>query len=108
MGDNIFGILTGIVLIVLTVCAWGRLIARRFKSGVSRPKRVKVTVVNKQTYVTETFVAKIPSYTRRYVITFLCENKKMYFDVSPETYNRLKLKQTGTLVYSGARFYDFQ
>ena len=104
--DNI-GIVIGIIFCALAVIAWGRVISGRFKAGASHPKRVKATVVNKQTYVTETFAAKLPSYPRRYVITFLCGDRNVYLDVSPETYDRLRLKQTGTLVYCGSRFYDF-
>ena len=40
-------------------------------------------------------------------ITFLCGNKKRYFNVSELSYRNYKVKQKGTLKYKGSQIIDF-
>ena len=105
--DNVIGIVVIILNLILIVLLLFRGFCKMNRNFGS-VKRVQATLVNKQSYVEERFVAGIPSYNRKYVLTFLCKGKKRYFDVSSETYDRLKLKQQGILEYRGARFFDFR
>lgn len=107
LNNNIIGAVICIVFCILSVTAWGRIIAGCLHIGVSQTKKVKAVVLNKQTYVTQVFFKKIPSDRKRYVVAFLIDGREKYFSVSPETYDRIKLKQKGTLTYRGSRFYDF-
>lgn len=100
----------GAIIIVLCLLTVGFVLFRGVRAihgNFDSSETVQATLVNKQTYVEEQYVANMPSYRRKYVLTFLCEGKTLYFDVSSETYESVELKQQGILEYSGARFLNF-
>ena len=75
----------------------------------AKEKRVKATVVDKQSYDKRVFRKSQAPFTRKeYVITFLCNNKKRYFNVSELSYRNYKVNQKGTLKYKGNQIIDFR
>lgn len=82
-------------------------VMRILRSKYAKPTKVKATVINKQAYVEKQISHTGEHHIQKYVITFLCGNKNMSFDVSADTYSLLKLKQKGTLTYKGLQFWNF-
>ena len=98
---NIFFGLVGIVVvagIIIRVC----------KDRFSMVREVSATVVDKQAYERRTyFISQAPFNEIKYVVTFLCGNKKLYFDVSEFSYNCYQVNQIGKLKYKGSKIIDF-
>lgn len=93
--------LMGILIILLIVL---RIIVFAF----SKEKTVFATIINKQCYDKQIYKkAQAPFSKRIYTMTFLCKNKKMYFDVSEQTYLYYQINQSGELYYKGNKFLNF-
>lgn len=74
----------------------------------SKEKSIEATVVDKQSYDRRIYKkSRAPVTKKEYVITFLCSNKKKYFNVSELSYRNYKLNQKGTLKYRGNQITDF-
>ena len=79
------------------------------KNIFSKEKTVKATVVDKQCYDKQIYRKNQAPFTRKeYIITFLCGDKKKYFNVSELSYKNYRINQKGTLNYKGSRIIDFK
>ena len=75
----------------------------------SKEKSIKAIVVDKQCYDKQIYRKSQATFMRKeYVITFLCGNKKRYFNVSELSYKNYKVNQKGTLKYKGNQIIDFK
>ena len=102
--SNIINIFLGLIGVVIVV----GVIIRVFKNTFSIVKEVPATVVDKQKYQERIYrKSQAPFDRTRYVITFLCDNKKLYFDVSELSYSHYYINQTGMLKYKGSKIIDF-
>ena len=101
---NIANVIFGLIGIIIVAGIVIRVCKDRF-SGV---KEVSAAVIDKQAYERRTyFISQAPFNEIKYVITFLCGNKKLYFDVSEFSYNCYKINQIGKLKYKGSKIIDF-
>ena len=79
------------------------------KNIFSKEKTIRATVVDKQCYDKQIYrKSQAPFMRKEYVITFLCGNKKRYFNVSELSYRNYKVNQKGTLKYKGNQIIDFK
>ena len=68
-----------------------------------------IILVDKQSYDKQIYRKSQAPFTRKeYVITFLCGDKKKYFNVSEFSYRNYQVNQKGTLKYKGNRIVDFK
>ena len=75
----------------------------------SKEKSIMAKVVDKQSYDKQIYrKSQAPFIQKEYVITFLCGNKKKYFNVSELSYRNYKVNQKGTLKYKGNQIVDFK
>jgi len=75
----------------------------------SKEKSIKAIVIDKQSYDKQIYRKSQEPFTRKnYVVTFLCGNKKKYFNVSELSYKNYRVNQKGTLNYKGSRIVDFK
>ena len=99
---NFIFVLVGFVIIV-------GLIVRICSNYLYKEKEVQATVINKQSYDRQVYRKSQAPFTKKeYIITFQCENKKRYFDVSELSYSNYRLNQKGVLKYKGSRLIDFK
>lgn len=75
----------------------------------SKEKSIEAEVIDKNSYNKEIIRKNESSVKKKeYIITFLCKNKKKYFNVSELSYKNYKLKQKGILRYKGNKLIDFK
>ena len=75
----------------------------------SKEKSIHAVVVDKQSYDKQIYRKSQAPFTRKeYVITFLCGDKKKYFNVSALSYGNYRINQKGSLRYKGSRLIDFR
>lgn len=108
MNWDVFGTVVNIVAGGVILVAMVGITARFLRERFSPVKKVRATVVNKQTFVESRIEGRRMVNRRRYVVTFLCGEKKMHFDVLPDTFERVSMKQTGMLQYKGSKLLDFE
>ena len=102
MGNN-FGNVVNLIFALI-----GAIIVKVIINLFSKEKSIKAIVVDKQSYDKQIYRKSQAPFTRKeYVITFLCGNKKRYFNVSELSYRNYKVKQKGTLKYKGSQIIDF-
>ncbi len=108
MGNTISNIFT-CILALTGILIWIGIMIRVFKDRFSKEKEVDAIIVDKQCYAKRVYSKSQDPYTKKeYVITFLCNKKKMCFDVSEFSYKGYKINQKGKLVYKGNRIIDFK
>lgn len=102
---NIVNFIFALVGIIIVVGISIKIIKNIF----SKEKTVKATVVDKQCYDKQIYRKNQAPFTRKeYIITFLCGDKKKYFNVSELSYKNYRINQKGTLNYKGSRIIDFK
>ena len=107
MGNNLADIFNFSFALLGTIIVAG-ITLKVIKIIFSKEKSIKATVVDKQSYDKQIYRKSQAPFTRKeYVITFLCGNKKRYFNVSELSYRNYKFKQKGTLKYKGSQIIDF-
>ena len=105
---NIFENIVNIIFCLLGMIIAVGIIVRVCRDKFSTIKEVSLTVIDKQSYEKRVyFISQTPFNQVKYVITFLCGDKKMYFDVSEFSYNCYEINQTGRLKYKGSKIIDF-
>lgn len=106
--SDIIGTIVTIIFVIFSVLIIVLISAKYIKNNVSSVKRIKATVIDKQSFIKEN-VSKSRGVTKQncYAVTFLTEDKKHTFYVSYNTFTSCKLKQKGTLVYKGDKFLKF-
>ena len=78
------------------------------KNIFSKEKTIRATVVDKQCYDKQIYRKNQDTFTRKeYIITFLCGDKKKYFNVSELSYKNYRVNQKGMLKYKGTKIIDF-
>ena len=105
---NIFGNVVNFIFVVIGAVIVIGIIIRVIINIFSKEKSIKAIVVDKQSYDKQIYRKSQAPFTRKeYVITFLCGNKKKYFNVSELSYRNYKVNQKGTLKYKGNQMIDF-
>ena len=103
MGNNFGNIVNFIFALIGAIIVVGVII-----NIFSKEKSIKAIVVDKQSYDKQIYRKSQAPFTRKeYVITFLCGNKKKYFNVSELSYRNYKVNQKETLKYKGNQIIDF-
>ena len=108
MGNNFGNIVNLIFALIGAIIVIG-IIIRVIINLFSKEKSIKAIVVDKQSYDKQIYRKSQAPFTRKeYVITFLCGDKKKYFNVSEFSYRNYQVNQKGTLKYKGNRIVDFK
>ena len=96
-----------VIGILIFVFCWTMIAIKFFKNRNSSVLSVRATVVDKYVH---TPVSKMPGEfaPESYMIVFMVGNEKLQFAVSEYSYNKYKVKDTGTLKYQGNRLIDFK
>ena len=103
MGNNFGNIVNFIFALIGAIIVVGVII-----NIFSKEKSIKAIVVDKQSYDKQIYRKSQAPFTRKeYVITFLCGNKKKYFNVSELSFGNYKVNQKGILKYKGNQIIDF-
>lgn len=93
---------------LLLVVIWGRIVIRIIRERFASPKRVTAMVKDKSEFTETTVRKQLPMQQNRvYTVTFLIGAKTRVFRVRKETYLRIAVGESGTLVHCGSRFLDF-
>ncbi len=106
--ENIISIVINYIFAIIGIIIILGIIIRLINSLYSKEKTVKATLIDKQ-FFEKRIVSKsqAPHSKKEYVLTFLCDNKKKYFNVSELSYKNYKVNQRGTLKYKGHKIIDF-
>ena len=107
MGNNFGNIVNFIFALIWAIIVIG-IIVKVIINLFSKEKSIRAIVVDKQSYDKQIYRKNQAPFPRKeYVITFLCGNKKRYFNVSELSYRNYKINQKGTLKYKGNQIIDF-
>ena len=107
MGNN-FGNIVNLIFALIGVIIVVGISIKVIINIFSKEKTIKAIVVDKQSYDKQIYRKSQAPFTRKeYVITFLCGNKKRYFNVSELSYRNYKVNQKGTLKNKGNQIIDF-
>ena len=105
---NIFGNIVNLTFALVGAIIVIGIIIRVIINLITKEKSIKATVIDKQSYDKQIYTKSQAPFTRKeYVITFLCGNKKRYFNVSELSFGNYKVNQKGTLKYKGNQIIDF-
>lgn len=106
--DLVSKVLNSLFCILILVIFIG-IFVRLFREKRAKTVKVSAVVVNKQQYEKEVYRKEAKPYIKREcIVTFLCGDKRLSFEVSEYSYDGLALDQSGILTYKGSRFLDFQ
>lgn len=109
--DNVFNLFSTVfncLLCILALIIFIGIFIRVFKHSFSKTVESPAVVINKQRYEKEVYYKMaVPKIKRECIVTFLCGNKRLSFEVSEYSYDGLELNQEGMLTYKGSRFLDF-
>lgn len=107
--ENIFGNIINLFFISFGAIALLGIIIKVITNIFSKEKSIKAIIVDKQSY-DKTIYRKndAPYVVKKYIITFNCEDKKRYFEVSELSYKNYKMNQKGILTYKRNRIIDFR
>ena len=106
---NIFGNIVNLTFALVGAIIVIGIIIRVIINLITKEKSIKATVIDKQSYDKQIYTkSQAPFIRKEYVITFLCGNKKKYFNVSELSFGNYKVNQKGTLKYKGNRIVDFK
>ena len=106
---NIFGNAVNFIFAVIGAIIVIGFIIKVVSEFSAKEKTIKAVVIDKQSYDKQIYRKSQTSFTQKeYVITFLCENKKKYFNVSELSYINYRINQKGMLKYKGNRIIDFK
>ena len=107
MGNVVGNVINYIFAIIGVIIVIG-IISRIVISLYAKEKTIKAVLIDKQCYDKIIYRKSQAPYTKKeYVITFLCANKKKYFNVSELSYRNYKVNQKGLLIYKGNQLIDF-
>ncbi len=85
------------------------ILLRTTRNRLAKEKTVSATVINKQCYDRRVYRKAEAPYTKKeYVVTFLCGERKLHFNVSEYSYKHYKVNQEGILRYKGSNLLDFK
>ena len=105
---NIFGNIVNLTFALVGAIIVIGIIIRVIINLITKEKSIKATVIDKQSYDKQIYTkSQTPFIRKEYVITFLCGNKKRYFNVSELSFENYKVNQKGTLKYKGNQIIDF-
>lgn len=108
MGNNFGNIVNFIFALIGAIIVIGTII-KVMINLFSKEKSIKAIIVDKQSYDKQIYRKSQAPFTRKeYVITFLCGNKKKYFNVSELSYRNYKVNQKRTPKYKGNQIIDFK
>ncbi len=107
--ENILGNAVNFIFFIIGLVIAIGIIIKIIADYFSKEKCIKATVLDKQNYDKRIYRKnQAPLTQKEYVITFLCGNKKKYFNVSELSFDNYKVNQKGTLKYKGNRIVDFK
>ena len=107
MGNNFGNIVNFIFALIDAIIVIG-IIVKVIINLFSKEKSIKAIVVDKQSYDKQIYRKSQAPFTRKECVkTFLCGNKKKFFNVSELSFVNYKLNQKGTLTYKGNKIIDF-
>jgi len=107
MGNN-FGNIVNLIFVLIGAIIVIGIIVKLIVNLFSKEKIIEATVIDKQSYSKQiNRKNQAPFIRKEYVITFLCGNKKKYFNVSELSYRNYRVNQKGTLKYKGNQITDF-
>ena len=93
MGNNFANIVNFIFALIGAIIVIG-IIIRVIINLFSKEKSIKAIVVDKQCYDKQIYrKSQAPFMRKEYVITFLCKNKKRYFNVSELSFGNYKVSR---------------
>lgn len=102
---NITNYVFGLIGIIIVIGIFGKILINTF----SKEQSIKAELVDKQCYDKRIYSKRQAPYTKKeYVITFLCGNKKKYFNVSESSFKNYRVNQKGMLKYKGNKIIDFK
>ncbi len=105
---NIFGNIINCVFILVTFIIFAGIFIRILKSSFSKVTEISATVLKKECHKKNVYKKSAsPCVKEIYLVTFLCGNKKLTFEVSEFSYNGYKSGQKGILKIKGSRLIDF-
>ena len=102
---NVFGNIVNIIFSLIEIIIVVGIVIRVCKDKFSTVKEVPATVIDKQKYQKRVYrKSQAPFNKTECVITFLCDNKKLYFDVSEFSYAMTAeiISETGSDAYTPA------
>lgn len=101
------GNIINIFLIIPVLLCWFFIIRKLIWNRFACVKSVKAEVIDK--YEPE-LVSKYPRTfkSKRYIVVFKTEDKRLSFDVSGFSYGNYKIKEKGTLRYKGNQIISFE
>ena len=107
--ENIFGNIINLFFILLGAIVFFGIIVKIMVNVFSKEKSIKAIIVDKQIYEKTIYRKNDASYVvKKYIITFNCEDKKRYFEVSELSYNNYRMNRQGILIYKRNRIIDFR
>jgi len=102
---NIINYVFLLIGIIIVMGIFSRILINSF----SKEKSTNAVLVDKQYYEKRIYSKSQAPYTKKeYVLTFLCGNKKKYFNVSELSYKNYRVNQKGILKYKGNQIIDFK
>ena len=108
MGNN-FGNIVNLIFALFAIIIVVGISTRIIKNIFSKEKTIKATVLDKKCYDKQIYGKNQAPFTKKeYVITFLCGNKKKYFNVSEFSYRNYQVNQKGILKHKGTQIIDFK
>ena len=105
---NSFGNMVNFIFALIGAIIVVGIIIKIITNIFSKEKSIEATVIDKQSYDKQVYrKSQAPFMRKEYVITFLCGNKKKYFNVSELSYKNYRVNQKGILKYKGNQIISF-
>ncbi len=105
---NISGNIINCVFILVAFVIFAGILIRILKNLFSKETELSATVFKKECHTKNVYGKSFAPYVKEvYLVTFLCENKKLTFEVSEFSYNGYNQGQKGILKFKGSRLIDF-
>lgn len=107
--SNLFGNIINILFFFIGIFIIAAIAVRAVKSCFAKEKEVFAEVVDKQCFEKK-IVSKLsaPYEKTEYVIVFKSGKKKLYFNVSKQSFSDYKVNQKGKLRYKGNKLIRFK
>lgn len=107
--SNLFGNIINVFFFILGIFIIAAIAVRAVKSCFAKEKEVFAEVVDKQSFKKQMMSTyKGPYEQEEYVIFFQSGKKKLYFNVSKQSFSDYKVNQKGKLRYKGNKLIRFK
>ncbi len=95
------------IFIILILVIFIGIGIRILKNKLSAVKEIEAEVIKKECFTEMTIRHSLPTSRKRFIITFMCNGKKLAFDVSEFSYSNYRVGERGILKYRGNTILDF-